>query len=896
MMSKTQIEVFFDRLGIPEAGRRYIRYVRERPPDRVVHSSPRNTTARYPSRKMGWTVQAESVTVELPFVYSLEVDDDVLEYFAQPRRLKISYRHRDGKHVGFFHTPDYLVIRKNAVEIVECKPIEKMTELHANAPERYCQDGNGTWRCPPGEAAAARRGLDYLLWTNDRVTPVYVRNVRFLMDYLVSMPPEADAEWRETIQLMVRDNPGVYLDEVLGNVPSDYVDTLYTLVANGEIYVDLDHAPLGEPDVVRIYPDKTSADAHRNMYTAATPDMANDPFAVDVVIGNTVLWDDKPYRVLAMDAQTVALIDTEGQGTIDIAHAQYVDLAKRGKIVPECVVDSLSERAWDILNSASPEEMRIANYRYACILADERGQPLPAWDGSPPAARTLRRWKRKKRLAEDAYGNGFLGLIPRAEKGGNRSARLIPEMETRMTTAIKELFESPDQMDKGAVYKGFVMDCRADGYIDDEIPSYTTFLDRIQARSGPDQERTRHGRKAAYQREPVRADYEGPRQGDRPFELVHFDHTPLDVQLRCSTTGALLGRPWASFATDGYSRRLLAVYLTFEPPSYRSCMMLSREIVRRFHRLPQTIVVDGGTEFGSVYFDSLLAMYGVEKRVRAGNPKGGSVVERLFDTSNENWIHAVLGSTQLMTNVREVGADVDPQRLAVWTLPAFYRRLTEWAYTVYDQVPHRRLGQSPRDAYAYGMERSGYRTHRFICYDDFRDMSLPLVSPNGTRLVRERVGVQNMYVTYWSDMFNDNWIGETVRVRYDPFNIGVVKALLGDEWEVCRSRFKYILQYRTERELQIASEAIRQRQRNGRAAALNDFQIAEFLRSVKEEGLALTERWRALENRHVLAAINEGVAESGMPADIEGDDEENQAGVTDWSAYADDDIDAYPEY
>src|SRR5207247_1926116 len=84
----------------------------------------------------------------------------------------------------------------------------------------------------------------------------------------------------------------------------------------------------------------------------------------------------------------------------------------------------------------------------------------------------------------------------------------------------------------------------------------------------------------------------------------------LDVELVCSRTGRPLGRPWATFLTDAFSRRLLAFALGFDPPSYRACMLVLRGCVRRHQRLPQTVVVDGGAEFESVYFETLLARYG----------------------------------------------------------------------------------------------------------------------------------------------------------------------------------------------------------------------------------------------------------------------------------------------
>jgi hypothetical protein len=62
---------------------------------------------------------------------------------------------------------------------------------------------------------------------------------------------------------------------------------------------------------------------------------------------------------------------------------------------------------------------------------------------------------------------------------------------------------------------------------------------------------------------------------------------------------------------DAFSRRVLAFTLIYDPPSYRSCMLVLRDCVRRHQRLPQNVVVDGGVEFGSIYFETLLARYGV---------------------------------------------------------------------------------------------------------------------------------------------------------------------------------------------------------------------------------------------------------------------------------------------
>jgi len=103
---------------------------------------------------------------------------------------------------------------------------------------------------------------------------------------------------------------------------------------------------------------------------------------------------------------------------------------------------------------------------------------------------------------------------------------------------------------------------------------------------------------------------------DRPFEIGHIDHTELDVEVISGHTGQVLGRPWMTLLIDAFSRRVLAFHVTFDAPSYRSCMMILRECVCRHRRLPQIVVLEGGREFDSVYFETLLARYECTKKTR----------------------------------------------------------------------------------------------------------------------------------------------------------------------------------------------------------------------------------------------------------------------------------------
>jgi len=331
----------------------------------------------------------------------------------------------------------------------------------------------------------------------------------------------------------------------------------------------------------------------------------------------------------------------------------------------------------------------------------------------------------------------------------------------------------------------------------------------------------------------------------------------LDIELVCSHTGRNLGRPWGTFLSDAFSRRLLAVIVTFDSPSYRSCMMVLRECVQRHARLPQIVVVDGGREFESVYFETLLARYECSKKTRPGaKPRFGSVCERLFGTTNTRFIYNLLGNTQITRNVRQVTKSVSPQEQACWTLGQFYTRLCEWAYDIYDTLEHPALGQSPREAFAMGIAQGGQRPQRFIAYDEtFRMLTLP-TTRKGTAKIMPHMGVKINSLFYWSDAFLNPEVEKTqVPIRYDPFDAGMAYAFIKGHWVHCLSEHYATLSGRSEREIQLATTELRKRnQLHGQQFTLTARKLADFLSSLEAEELLLEQRLRDTETREMFAS------------------------------------------
>jgi putative transposase len=836
MLAEPQFGDWCRRLGLSPQAERVIRQIRTSPPARHVRSGRGNVSGRYPSRKMGVTIQFESHRNELAAIYAMEHSRAVVEYWDQPPPIKLTYRTPAGRAVGVLHTPDFFVLRTDAAGWEEWKLEDDLRRLAERQPQRYCRTAAGTWHCPPGEAYAQACGLSYQLRSSAEINWVFQRNMLFLEDYLRAEPAPSPPAVAETIQRMVAAQPGMTLQALLHS-DITVADAIYDLIVTEHVYVDLDAAPLAEPARVPLFADRDTALAYRHVHETVAGSSAP---GIPLACGVGVLWDGRAWTIGHVGETTVGLLG-DGSAWTEIPLAVFETLVRQGKLSGLAPEPTQAQRTvTERLGSAGPAEVHEANRRYELIC------PFLHEATVTPPGRTVYRWLARYRQAERLYGNGYVGLLPRTRDRGNRHAKLPEATRELMMHHIVQEYETPTQKNKQSVYAALLHACAERGVL---APSYKTFARAVNHRPRYDQTRKRQGARAAYVHEPfyTTLDLTTPRHGDRPFEIVHLDHTELDIELVCSRTGRSLGRPWASLLTDAFSRRVLAVILLYQPPSKVACMLTMRECVRRFGRLPQTLVVDGGREFQSTYFETLLAVYECVKKTRPpAKARFGSVCERLFGTANTQFVHNLQGNTQSTRQVRQMTAAVNPRTHAIWTLEALAQRVREFAYEVYDTAPHTALGHSPREIFTQGMATSGARTHRLIPYDEpFRMLTLPSTYKE-TATVSPGKGVRLNYLYYWADAFRDPLVERTrVPVRYDPHDVGIAYAFVHHQWVRCTSEHYRIFRGHSAEELQLAAAELQQRRRKlAQESSITARRLATFLTSVEAEERLLAQRLR----------------------------------------------------
>lgn len=843
MLEKSQREQLLDRLGLPIAGRRLVLDATRNAPVRQVRSKGGgNVITPYQSRKMQRTVETESRHFEFPAAVSHEYDPDVLEYYPQPCRLKFEVIDGDGEIHAIDHTPDFLVIGERSVVLEERKPWSKLQSLASRNPWRYQLGVDGHWRAPLIEQWLAERGIEYRIRTERDVPQRRVENILLLEDYLDPAAPPCPVDVEQGVFNALNEDAVLYLAEVYEKL-NCRPDEVFKLIADGLLISDIDVAPLEEPHRFRVYRDTAVREFESARLRPVPKPVAG---VVDIRIGSRITYDQQPYTVMVVGSSK-AVLQSDDNRTVEIAISALEQLALNQDLTA----------ASDSVSMAEP--LRLAD-----VTEDELKLALRRMSGLENVAapnRTQRRHLKALAIARLTGTDELVALVPRIRQRGNRQPRLSEAQEAAMQDVIREHHLTAIAPNAKHVDAQLARMCVERGI---DKPSYPTLLARIKAIPQQTADRSRHGNRVAYQNsEFVLVLYaDTPVHGSRFLQYVHMDHTELDIELVSLRTGKCLGRPWLSLAIDAYTRRIVGIYLSFDPPSYRSNMMLLRDMVRRHRRLPQFIVVDNGPDFRSHDFDRFTELMGIHVRYRpAGRPRHGAVMERIFGHAHSSYVHNLAGNTKATKKVRQTTGKFLPSRLAEWCLEYLYYGLEYWAFDYYDTLDHPTLGMSPRQACERSLANAGVRSHRIVTLtQDFLILTCPTVSRLGTRKVDRQRGVKiHNNFHYWCPELRDAKLhGKRLPVRYDPWDASTVYIQIHKRWVAAHCKTLVGLGQMTEKERELIADEYRGRFRLHENEEVNPQKMKEFLRFFTPEGAAKLAFERQQENRELYGRLGLG--------------------------------------
>lgn len=372
-------------------------------------------------------------------------------------------------------------------------------------------------------------------------------------------------------------------------------------------------------------------------------------------------------------------------------------------------------------------------------------------------------------------------LVPGRSSGGRGGSRLDDRVEEIIGQVLRKRFLTRQKRSVAVMYREIRRACLARGL---PAPARNTVASRISRLHPAQVARRRGGPDAARPLQPVGEEVPRP---SRILEKVQIDHTVVDVIVVDQAERQPIGRPYVTLGIDEFSRCVVGMVVTLEPPSATSvglCLahmacdkrpwleeLGGVDIAWPMCGKPGRLYLDNAAEFKSEALRRGCQQHGIALSYRPlGRPHYGGIVERLVGTVMQ-WVHELPGTT--FSNPAQRG-DYDSDGQAVLTLDELTRWLT-LAISSYHGTVHATLGQTPAGRWGQGVASAGAPVvvadrARFLV--DF----LPVVRRRLTR-----VGFVIDHVHYFDNVLKP-WIARRDRlgqftIRRDPRDISRVWVL-----------------------------------------------------------------------------------------------------------------------
>lgn len=314
MITPTQLQRYCQELAFPSQTAEFLARIRQSDPVRRVQGRAGNVSGFYSSRKMGMTIQFESL-VELGAIYLMEHDPNVFAYYDQPYTFKLRYLNKTGKRMqGHYYTPDFLVLRTTGADLEEWKTAEELQKLSEKQPHRYQKTEDGSWRSPPGEELAQELGLSFRVCSSELLPLIQIDNLDFLADYFAA-PPSVPERIVHLLCVHMQSEPGVTLATLLGRYSEVRAHDIYALIAADNLYTDLGAVPLRDHYRTCLYLDQQTAQAyaHLKLSVPIFSGAIAAPAAGYLPVNTQLLWDGRNFTLVNFGETTTTLLPEIGE-------------------------------------------------------------------------------------------------------------------------------------------------------------------------------------------------------------------------------------------------------------------------------------------------------------------------------------------------------------------------------------------------------------------------------------------------------------------------------------------------------------------------------------------------------------------------------------------------------
>ncbi|HET7415666.1 MAG TPA: Mu transposase C-terminal domain-containing protein [Arthrobacter sp.] len=336
-------------------------------------------------------------------------------------------------------------------------------------------------------------------------------------------------------------------------------------------------------------------------------------------------------------------------------------------------------------------------------------------DSADKAAAELGLSRRRVYVLLEHYraGSGLVTDLASGQSDGGKGGNRLPEpVEQVIRELVRKRFLNRQKRSVGSIHREIARVCVARGL---RPPARNTVAARIARLHPVEVGRRREG--------PERVRSLQSAGGEVPviegiLEQVQIDHTVIDVMAVDRRERLSIGRPYLTVAIDVFSRSIVGMVVTLDPPSAVSVGLCLAHAARDkrpwleqlpveadwpMSGKPKWLYVDNAREFKSEALRRGCEQHGIELDYRPpGRPHYGGIVERVIGTAMHQ-IHELPGTT--FSNPVERGQYAS-EKLAALTLSELEQWLT-LAVATYHGTIHSTLSQTPAGRWAEGIATTG---------------------------------------------------------------------------------------------------------------------------------------------------------------------------------------------
>jgi putative transposase len=522
---------------------------------------------------------------------------------------------------------------------------------------------------------------------------------------------------------------------------------------------------------------------HQSSTPAATSEASAPDTTLSLDRGAHVSLRGKHARITSVASASEVLVKIVSSGRIQKAHVSDLQQYDPGGVAAR---ESGDLADIDPARYAQAEE-RLKQLRPLLVgrrtkaLVEARAKELGV------GRTTLYRW-----LREFADGSELTSSLMRKDRSDKGGSRLSPVLEAIVQACIDAVWMTKRKRTLRSVMKEVRRRCRLEKQ---KAPHPNTVAKRIAARSPSEVAEAREGKKVAEEKyAPMIGRLPG---ADWPMAIVQIDHVEADVEIVDDVHRLTIGRPWITVAIDVFSRMVVGIYVSLDPPNALAvgvCLgnaMLTKDAWLRKLDVPgewpvwghlDLVHADNAREFRGNMLKTACKEYGIDLRWRRSKtPRYGGYIERYCGTLGAE-LKSLPGTTK--SSPKERGVYKSGEKAAL-TLFELEQRIVEFIVNDYHLRPHSGLGKKtcPLAKWNEGIVGTATRPGKGLP-ERFKDeMKLRLDwLPYFERTIQD-TGVVFEYVHYYHDVLRP-WIKSNDRAhrkegrkfvfRYDPRDMGTL--------------------------------------------------------------------------------------------------------------------------